>query len=147
MSEPRGAIFLPAKQGLHGDVIVPGDKSISHRAVLLGAVNSRPLTITGFLRSADTMATVVAVRSLGVGIEDRGESLVVGGRGWAGLSEPENVIDVANAGTLIRLLPRHTRVFAFPHYAHGRRQHPPAAHGPHRRAAQSYGRHRPSPKG
>ena len=105
MSDPRGATFLPAKQGLRGDVIVPGDKSISHRAVLLGAVNSHPLTITGFLRSADTMATLLAVRSLGVSVDDRGESLVIGGHGWTGLSEPENVIDVANAGTLIRLLP------------------------------------------
>ncbi len=105
MSDPQGATFLSATQGLHGALSVPGDKSISHRAVLLGAVNSRPLTITGFLRSADTMATVAAVQSLGVSVEDQGEGLVVGGRGWAGLSEPGNILDVANAGTLIRLLP------------------------------------------
>ncbi len=85
---------------------MPGDKSVSHRAILLGAVNDGDVTVTGFLRSADTLATVAAAEALGVEIEDRGsEGLVVRGRGWAGLSEPDHVIDVLNSGTLIRLLP------------------------------------------
>jgi len=85
---------------------VPGDKSVSHRAILLGAVNDGDVTVTGFLRSADTLATVAAAEALGVEIEDRGsQGLVVRGRGWAGLSEPDHVIDVLNSGTLIRLLP------------------------------------------
>lgn len=85
---------------------MPGDKSVSHRAILLGAVNDGDVTVTGFLRSADTLATVAAAEALGVEIEDRGsQGLVVRGRGWAGLSEPDHVIDVLNSGTLIRLLP------------------------------------------
>jgi len=84
---------------------VPGDKSISHRALLLGAVSSGTVKVTGFLRSADTLATLAAIRALGVVVEDHGEILTVQGRGWDGLAEPEDVIDVANAGTLIRLLP------------------------------------------
>lgn len=103
-----GALFRPAPSALRGTVRVPGDKSISHRAVLLGAVNGGPVHIEGFLRSADTLATVRAVRALGVRVEEvdaQGESLVVHGNGWEGLQEPQDVIDVANAGTLIRLLP------------------------------------------
>jgi len=63
------------------------------------------VAVSGFLRSADTLATVAAVRALGVPVEDRAEGLVVHGCGWGGLTEPEDVIDVANSGTLIRLLP------------------------------------------
>lgn len=84
---------------------MPGDKSVSHRAVLFGAVNDGPLEITGFLRSEDTLASLAAIRALGVVVEEVGEGLVVHGTGWNGLAEPENVIDVANSGTLIRLLP------------------------------------------
>jgi 3-phosphoshikimate 1-carboxyvinyltransferase len=96
---------MPAVQGLRGALQVPGDKSISHRAVLLGAVSSGPVAIEGFLRSDDTLATVAAVRALGVEVEELGHHLVVHGDGWDALREPENVIDVANSGTLIRLLP------------------------------------------
>ena len=85
---------------------MPGDKSISHRALLLGAVSRGPAVVRGFLPSADTLATLEAVRALGVDVEVRDSSeLVVHGVGWEGLSEPEDVIDVRNAGTLLRLLP------------------------------------------
>jgi 3-phosphoshikimate 1-carboxyvinyltransferase len=99
------ARFLPVESGLRGTFRVPGDKSVSHRAVLMGAVNAGPVSVTGFLRSADTMASVAAVRALGVAVEEREDGLVVHGKGWGGLSEPNDVIDVANSGTLIRLLP------------------------------------------
>ena len=101
----RGARFLPATRGLRGTVRVPGDKSVSHRAVILGAVNSGALAVRGFLRSADTMATVCAVRALGVEVEEREDGMTVHGRGWEGLVEPADVINVGNCGTLIRLLP------------------------------------------
>ncbi len=97
--------FLPAAEGLRGTVRVPGDKSVSHRAVLLGAVNDGPVRVAGFLRSADTLATVAAVRALGVMVEETGSDLVIHGAGWEGLREPPDVIDVRNAGTLMRLLP------------------------------------------
>ena len=101
-----GATFLPASGGLHGTLRVPGDKSVSHRAVLLGGVSSGPVRVTGFLRSADTLATVEAVRALGVRVDEPGpDELLVHGGGWDGLREPNDVIDVKNAGTLIRLLP------------------------------------------
>ena len=99
-----GGLFLPATGGLRGALRVPGDKSVSHRAVLLGAVNDGPVTVTGFLRSADTLATVAAARALGVEVHEHADRLVVHGRGWERLTEPDDVIDVANSGTLIRLL-------------------------------------------
>jgi 3-phosphoshikimate 1-carboxyvinyltransferase len=104
-SKVGGGMFLPASQGLRGSLRVPGDKSISHRALLLGAVSSGPVTISGLLRSEDTLATLGAVRALGVEVQEHGDELVVEGRGWRGLREPEDVINVANSGTLIRLLP------------------------------------------
>jgi 3-phosphoshikimate 1-carboxyvinyltransferase len=101
----HSALFLPATQGLRGSLRVPGDKSVSHRAVLLGAVTEGLVAVGGFLRSADTLATVAAIRALGVEVEELEDGLAVDGRGWEGLREPEDVINVANSGTLIRLLP------------------------------------------
>jgi 3-phosphoshikimate 1-carboxyvinyltransferase len=103
---PSPQLFAPADQGLVGRVSVPGDKSISHRALLLGAVNEGPVLVRGFLPSADTLATMRAVQALGVQVErSQPGDLLVRGAGWEGLREPDDVIDVANAGTLIRLLP------------------------------------------
>lgn len=90
---------------LVGHIAVPGDKSISHRAVLVGAIAEGETRITGFGRSADTEATARAMRALGVRIDDEEvDVLVVRGVGLRGLREPAEVIDCANAGTLIRLL-------------------------------------------
>ncbi|HLX31462.1 MAG TPA: 3-phosphoshikimate 1-carboxyvinyltransferase [Gaiellaceae bacterium] len=86
-----------------GHVAVPGDKSISHRAVLLGAIGEGETVVHGFGRSGDTQATVDAVRALGVEVEDvADDELVVHGVGLRGL-RPGSV-DCANAGTLMRLL-------------------------------------------
>ena len=90
---------------LVGHVAVPGDKSISHRAVLIGAICEGETRISGFGRSADTEATIAAVRALGAGVdEEGGEALRVTGRGLVGLETPPGPIDCANAGTLVRLL-------------------------------------------
>ncbi len=79
VSEGRtGARFLPAREGLRGIIHVPGDKSVSHRALLLGAVNDGSLSVTGFLRSADTLATLAAIRALGVEVMEAGQPLLEG---------------------------------------------------------------------
>jgi 3-phosphoshikimate 1-carboxyvinyltransferase len=86
-----------------GHVAVPGDKSVSHRAVLLGALGEGETRVTGFGRSGDTQATVDAVRALGAEVEDAAEDeLVVRGVGLRGLRAGS--VDCANAGTLMRLL-------------------------------------------
>jgi 3-phosphoshikimate 1-carboxyvinyltransferase len=88
---------------LVGHVIVPGDKSISHRAVLIGALSEGETFVRGFGRSGDTQASVDAVRSLGVDVEDvADDELVVRGVGLRGLRA--GAVDCRNAGTLMRLL-------------------------------------------
>src|SRR5579875_444793 len=88
---------------LVGHVVVPGDKSISHRAVLLGAIGEGETHVRGFGRSGDTLATVGAVRALGVEVEELADDeLVVHGSGLRGLRA--GAVDCGNAGTLMRLL-------------------------------------------
>jgi 3-phosphoshikimate 1-carboxyvinyltransferase len=89
-----------------GHIAVPGDKSISHRAVLLGAIAEGETTVAGFGRSADTEATLTAVRALGAEVaEEEIDHVRVVGRGLRGLRAPEEAIDCGNSGTLLRLLP------------------------------------------
>lgn len=90
---------------LVGHIAVPGDKSISHRAVLFGALGDGETRVTGFGRSADTEATIEAVRALGVTVyEHDHDTLRIFGKGLRGLVSPGRPIDCANAGTLVRLL-------------------------------------------
>lgn len=90
---------------LRGHVAVPGDKSISHRAVLIGAICEGETRITGFGRSADTESTIAAARALGVEVEEHDvDTLTVYGAGLRGLRAPEGPIDCGNAGTLMRLV-------------------------------------------
>ena len=90
---------------LRGTIEVPGDKSITHRALLFNAVAAGEATIDGFLDAADTRSTLEALRALGADIEERGEGrLIVRGRGRAGLREAADVLDCGNSGTTIRLL-------------------------------------------
>ena len=90
---------------LDGHVAVPGDKSISHRAVLIGALCEGEIRVSGFGRSADTEATVAAVRALGAEVVDEDvDTLRVRGVGLHGLRAPSDAIDCGNAGTLMRLL-------------------------------------------
>jgi 3-phosphoshikimate 1-carboxyvinyltransferase len=96
--------FDPADR-LRGELIAPPDKSISHRAALLGAMTDEPVRITGYLRAEDTNSTLNAVRSLGALVEDRDDVVVVRGVGLREAREVTNPIDVGNAGTLMRLLP------------------------------------------
>ncbi len=87
-----------------GHIAVPGDKSISHRAVLLGAIAEGETAVSGFGRSGDTEATVAAARTLGAEIVEDGDDLVVRGVGLRGVRQPDRPIDCGNAGTLMRLL-------------------------------------------
>jgi 3-phosphoshikimate 1-carboxyvinyltransferase len=89
---------------VRGDLRVPGDKSISHRAVLLGAIADGESEIRGFGRSADTLSTVQAVAAVGAAVSDGNDVIRVGGVGLRGLRSPASPIDCGNAGTLIRLL-------------------------------------------
>ncbi len=90
---------------LRGTLRVPSDKSISHRAAIIGAMASEPVRIRNYLDAADTRSTLAAVQRLGAIVEDRGEELVIRGCGLRNALPTTNPIDVGNAGTLMRLLP------------------------------------------
>ncbi len=93
---------MPAR--LCGTIEVPGDKSISHRAVIFNAVAEGNATITHFLTGADCLSTIACVRALGVEVEREETTVRVRGRGLRGLREPRDVLDCGNSGTTIRLL-------------------------------------------
>ena len=96
--------FEPAAR-LRGSVVAPPDKSISHRAALLGAMCPEPVRVRNYLDAEDTNSTLNALRSLGALIEERPDELIVRGVGLREAREVTNAIDVGNAGTLMRLLP------------------------------------------
>jgi 3-phosphoshikimate 1-carboxyvinyltransferase len=90
---------------LRGDLAVPGDKSISHRALLLAAVAEGESAVDGLGISEDTLSTVAAVEALGAEVELEGQGARVSGVGLRGLRAPAGPLDCGNAGTLMRLLP------------------------------------------
>jgi len=98
-------VKIEPASSLHGHIAVPGDKSISHRAVLLGAIADGETTVRGFGRSGDTEATIAAMRGLGATVhEDDVDTLRIEGAGLRGLREPDGPLDCGNSGTTIRLL-------------------------------------------
>jgi 3-phosphoshikimate 1-carboxyvinyltransferase len=97
------AVFRPGA-ALRGTLVPPADKSISHRAALLGAMSATPVQVTNFLDAADTRSSLAAIRALGAQVEERAGGLLISGPGLRGAT-PGVAIDVGNAGTLLRLLP------------------------------------------
>ena len=97
-------LTIRGDQPLQGQCSVPGDKSISHRAVIFGAIAEGRTYIRNFLNGHDCRATVGIMRALGVRIDISNTRLVVHGVGLNGLKEPENVLDCDNSGTTMRLM-------------------------------------------
>ena len=89
---------------LRGTIRVPGDKSISHRALLFNALAEGTARVRGFLDGADCRTTLAALRAMGVRIDETGETLTVHGAGMHGLIEPTEILDCGNSGTTTRLL-------------------------------------------
>lgn len=105
MSESSDTLTIDPGGPLRGRLRVPGDKSISHRALILGALAEGDSRIEGFLDAADTRATLECLRALDVAIEGPdGGVVVVHGRGSGAFSEPTSDLDCGNAGTAMRLL-------------------------------------------
>ncbi len=90
---------------LKGTIVPPADKSISHRVAMLGAMADIPVRIHNYLDAADTNSTLAAVEALGALVERRADEIVIRGAGLRAARAPDGVIDVGNAGTLMRLLP------------------------------------------
>ena len=89
---------------LKGSISVPGDKSISHRAVLFGAIAQGKTNITGFLMGEDCLSTISCFRKMGIEIEINETNVIVHGKGLQGLSDPGDVLYTGNSGTTTRLL-------------------------------------------
>ena len=99
-----GVRFDPAER-LRGEVVAPPDKSISHRAALLGAMSAGTMRIANYLHAEDTTSTLNALRQVGAQVELRNGDVVIRGAGLRAAGESGEPIDVGNAGTLMRLLP------------------------------------------
>ena len=95
---------ITKKTGLRGEITIPGDKSISHRSVMLGSIALGTTEITNFLEGADCLSTISCFRKMGIEIEQRSGAVLVHGKGMRGLSAPAGVLDVGNSGTTTRLL-------------------------------------------
>ena len=105
MPTPAIQISHPVSAGLHGVITVPGDKSISHRALIFGALCVGETTIRGLLEGEDVLATAQALRAYGAKIKQGSDGVCrVNGLGVGGLMPPGNVIDLGNSGTAARLL-------------------------------------------
>ncbi len=96
--------FIHTAKPLKGELSVPGDKSISHRAVMFGSLASGTTEITHFLKGADCLSTIGCFRQMGVEIEEQKDRILVHGRGLHGLSAPSSVLDCGNSGTTTRLI-------------------------------------------
>lgn len=89
---------------LNGDIRVPGDKSISHRALMLGAIAKGETRVDGFLQGEDTLATLAAFQSMGVEIQRNNDCLTIQGVGLLGLQPPAAALDLGNSGTSARMM-------------------------------------------
>lgn len=89
---------------ISGQITVPGDKSISHRAIMLGAISSGKSVIKGFLNGQDCLRTINCFRAMGICICQEGDNVEVQGKGLYGLREPDDVLDAGNSGTTMRLM-------------------------------------------
>lgn len=89
---------------LRGEVSIPGDKSISHRGIMLGSLADGTTRITNFLQGADCLSTISCFRKMGIEIKNRGTEILVHGKGLHGLSAPESILDTGNSGTTTRLI-------------------------------------------
>lgn len=97
-------VVRKTKNGLNGTIAVPGDKSISHRAIMLGGIANGKTVVKGFLPGEDCLSTISCLRQLGVNILQEGDYVEIDGKGTEHLREPTSVLEVGNSGTTIRLL-------------------------------------------
>lgn len=90
--------------GLKGEINIPGDKSISHRSIMLGSIAQGTTEITHFLKGADCLSTIGCFRRMGIEIEEKPDYILVHGKGLRGLTQPPETLNAGNSGTTTRLL-------------------------------------------
>ena len=92
------------KYSFHGELSVPGDKSISHRSIMFGAISEGLTVVSNFLQGADCLSTISCFQKMGINIENNDKAVRIHGNGLHGLSAPAAVLDVGNSGTTTRLI-------------------------------------------
>lgn len=97
-------MILTKVSALKGEVTIPGDKSISHRAVMFGSIAQGTTEITNFLQGADCLSTIDCFRKMGITIENTPDRILIQGKGLQGLQKPTEILDVGNSGTTARLI-------------------------------------------
>ena len=97
-------MFIKQANSLKGEISVPGDKSISHRSVMFGALAKGTTEITHFLHGADCLSTIACFQKLGISIENKKDRILVHGLGLHGLTKPDTILDAGNSGTTVRLI-------------------------------------------
>ena len=97
-------MIIKKTKGLSGEVSIPGDKSISHRSVMLGSLAKGDTYVYGFLQGADCLSSISCFRAMGVNIENDGSKVIIHGNGLHGLKKSSGLLDVGNSGTTIRLM-------------------------------------------
>lgn len=97
-------MLLKQAKKLRGEITVPGDKSISHRAVMFGSLALGTTRVTHFLQGADCLSTISCFKSMGIEIENNTDEILIHGKGLHGLRAPENILDAGNSGTTTRLI-------------------------------------------
>ena len=95
---------IKTAKGLRGEIQIPGDKSISHRSVMFGALAKGTTEISHFLQGADCLSTIGCFQEMGIEIENTKEKIIVHGKGLHGLSAPSKILNVGNSGTTTRLI-------------------------------------------
>ncbi len=105
--------FHKTEKPLRGEITIPGDKSISHRSVMFGAISQGTTEITNFLQGQDCLSTISCFRKMGIEIENTSERILVHGRGLHGLTAPTEILDVGNSGTTNKADLRYSRRTGF----------------------------------
>lgn len=95
---------LHTKTALKGEVTIPGDKSISHRSIMFGAIAEGTTEVTHFLEGADCLSTISCFQKMGIEIQRNKDTVLIKGKGLHGLSAPTGILDVGNSGTTTRLI-------------------------------------------
>ena len=96
--------LLTAKNGINGELVIPADKSISHRSIMFGAISKGTTIVNNFLKAEDCLSTIAVFKQLGVRITGKNEQIMIEGKGFEGLTAPSSRLDAGNSGTTMRLV-------------------------------------------
>ncbi|MDU4895017.1 MAG: 3-phosphoshikimate 1-carboxyvinyltransferase [Enterococcus hirae] len=96
--------LLTAKNGINGELVIPADKSISHRSIMFGAISKGTTIVNNFLKAEDCLSTIAVFKQLGVRITEKNEQIMIEGKGFEGLTALSSRLDAGNSGTTMRLV-------------------------------------------